>query len=857
MKLKAVLGVVWMSNSKGSFSGVIYLVTLIFLFCFSVSVFASTDRNVEVTFYPTATANNTLVPYTVNVKNVSNLQIGKLSLYVASYPGYIPYYPSYLIDSNSLRATGNKPDAVWVITTDTNNGRIWRINLDGGTSTKLKTNDDLNLYFTALTPSTGPQNLWGWTLKLQDQSNDLNFFDWNGTITTGSNFPDLHDYNISPVDVSVDQNVGFTVFVYNTGGTNHGVTLNSQSTITIPGTNFIAHLNNTPFVPYGGTSYAGLTFDSNSIPSLPKGHYLPVLTLYGIGEDGNTYSQTFTMTSGINVGNTSPVAPNLDVNTLEDTLVVFSTGAYDPNGDAIICSAGDITNAHGTVTVTSCSNISYTPESNYNGTTTFTYNVDDNYGATSTGTVTMTVISVNDTPVANAGGPYSAEIGSPITFDGSASSDIDGNIVLYEWDVNGDSIYDINSVTPTVTYTYNSAGDFNVVLRVTDNEGAMSTATTTATVSDITPPVFDSNTVFNISGVEATGASGAVVDYNLPTASDNSGDVVVVCVPIPGSIFPLGTTTVTCTATDDSNNSTTIDFNITVVDTTPPVIDSMSNITGVEATSSAGAVVTYTSPAANDLVDGVTTATCLPTSGSTFSLGDNTVTCIATDAAGNSAVPVVFTINIVDTTPPTINVPANIEVNAVDASGTIVEFGSITATDIVDGTIVLDAEDCNATSGSIFPLGTTSVQCSLTDAHGNTGTNSFDITVVDANAPVVTVPEDITTEATSAGGATVTFEVSATDNVDGSITPVCDTPSGSTFPIGTTIVTCTATDSSNNSSSNHFDVTVVDTTPPELTLPANITVVANTLGGASVSFSVTATDLVDGVIGVACSPVSG
>ena len=53
--------------------------------------------------------------------------------------------------------------------------------------------------------------------------------------------------------------------------------------------------------------------------------------------------------------------------------------------------------------------------------------------------------------------------------------------------------------------------------------------------------------------------------------------------------------------------------------------------------------------------------------------------------------------------------------------------------------------------------------------------------IEDATPPVLTVPADITTEATSADGAVVTFIVSANDDVDGPITPVCDHQSGETF----------------------------------------------------------------------------
>ena len=64
--------------------------------------------------------------------------------------------------------------------------------------------------------------------------------------------------------------------------------------------------------------------------------------------------------------------------------------------------------------------------------------------------------------------------------------------------------------------------------------------------------------------------------------------------------------------------------------------------------------------------------------------------------------------------------------------------------------------------------------------------------------PVISVPANIVKYSTSITGMTVTYSVSATDIEDGTITPTCTPPSGSTFPVGTTTVTCTATDSFGN-----------------------------------------------------------
>jgi hypothetical protein len=120
-------------------------------------------------------------------------------------------------------------------------------------------------------------------------------------------------------------------------------------------------------------------------------------------------------------------------------------------------------------------------------------------------------------------------------------------------------------------------------------------------------------------------------------------------------------------------------------------------------------------------------------------------------------------------------------------------------------------------SGSTFPVGTTTVTLTSTDAHGNTATRSFMVTVQDTTPPTITTPANITAEATGPAGAVVTFTTSATDLVDGAV-PVSALPaSGSTFPVGTTTVKLTSTDAHGNTATSSFTVTVQDTTPPRFT----------------------------------------
>jgi hypothetical protein len=449
---------------------------------------------------------------------------------------------------------------------------------------------------------------------------------------------------------------------------------------------------------------------------------------------------------------------------------------------------------------------------------------------------TPPVVTVPADITAEATGPG----GAVVTYTATATDDVDG------------------ALTPVCTNPSGSTfslGTTTVTCVATDAAGNTGQATFYVTVVDTTPPAV---TVPANETAEATGSTGASVSYGAATATDLvSGSLAANCAPASGSTFPLGSTTVTCTATDAAGNTGSGSFSVTVVDTTPPAVTVPANVT-TAATSPAGATVAYGAASATDLVDGALTPACAPASGSTFAVGATTVTCSATDAAGNTGSNT-FTVTVtpyVDQ-PPTLDLPADITAEATSAAGAVVTY-SATADDLEDGALV---PTCVPASGSTFALGATTVDCSVTDSASNTTTGSFSVTVVDTTPPAVTVPANVTTAATSPAGATVAYgAASATDLVDGALTPACAPASGSLFSVGATTVTCSATDAAGNTGSNTFTVTVtayLDTTPPVVTVPASLTVEATSAAGAVATFSASATDAIDGPLTPSCSPASG
>ena len=97
---------------------------------------------------------------------------------------------------------------------------------------------------------------------------------------------------------------------------------------------------------------------------------------------------------------------------------------------------------------------------------------------------------VNRQPVANCTvNPLSGAVPLWVDLDGSSSYDPDGSIVLYEWDFEGDGVYERSNPASGITgYNYDSIGTYNAALRVTDNEGATGTVAVTVTVSEANEP---------------------------------------------------------------------------------------------------------------------------------------------------------------------------------------------------------------------------------------------------------------------------------------------------------------------------------------------------------------------------------
>ncbi|MBK7030039.1 MAG: HYR domain-containing protein [Bacteroidales bacterium] len=378
----------------------------------------------------------------------------------------------------------------------------------------------------------------------------------------------------------------------------------------------------------------------------------------------------------------------------------------------------------------------------------------------------------------------------------------------------------------------------NIILwTATDINGNTNTWTFTITVVDNQNPQFTNcpaNRDLNMGAGVCTAVLPNYITLLSVTTTDNcgAGAVGITQSPVAGTVLAGGdgsTQLITLTATDASGNSNTCTFTVTVQDTELPSLSCPAKISQNVDVGVCGAVVTYTAPVGTDNCGGANTIrTAGLASGATFPVGVTTNTFVTTDAAGNST-SCSFTVTVLDNVLPEITCPADITTSA-EAGGctATVTYTAPVGTDICAGAVTV--QTAGLASGSSFPAGVTTNTFRVTDASGNEATCSFTVTVTDTEAPVISnCPSNISqSNDLNQCNAIVTWtEPTATDNCTSSgnlVWTKSHTP-GSSFPVGTTTVTYTARDASNNSSvSCSFTVTVTDTQSPVISgCPSNIT----------------------------------
>ncbi|XP_022111822.1 uncharacterized protein LOC110991038 [Acanthaster planci] len=412
----------------------------------------------------------------------------------------------------------------------------------------------------------------------------------------------------------------------------------------------------------------------------------------------------------------------------------------------------------------------------------------------------------------------------PIPMDLFINADQSTAVVSYTLPIATDNVDGTVKVTCTPeSGTALGVGRIMVKCTATDTSNIEETCEFPVVIKDKISPEFEcpSLTEVNVD----PGKAYATVTYDVPMAKDNvDGTVMVNCEKPSGSTFGIGTSTVTCSATDSSNNKKTCTFVVDVTDNEAPVFTCPKNMKKSTDEGSATATVYYSTPKATDIGDGSVQVTCDPVSGTAFAVGVNEVTCSASDSAGNKKT-CPFDITVEDLEAPTLTCQSSEDVTTDQGKDyATVNYPLPKANDNVDASSVLTVI-CNKAPSSTFTMGPTMVTCSTTDSSGNSANCTFPINVSDDEDPKFDCPKSMTvpTDKGEPNAAAPYTTPTATDNVDGSVQVTCDPASNAPIGIGETTVTCSATDSSSNKHACQFKITVQDKEKPKITCPADMT----------------------------------
>ncbi|WP_049390033.1 putative Ig domain-containing protein, partial [Staphylococcus epidermidis] len=484
--------------------------------------------------------------------------------------------------------------------------------------------------------------------------------------------------------------------------------------------------------------------------------------------------------------------------------------------------------------------VTTTDENGNSETTTFTIDVED--------TTKPTVESVAD---------QTQEVNTEIEPIKIEATDNSGRAVTNKVDGLPDGVT-FDEATNTISGTPSEVGSYDITVTTTDESGNVTETIFTIDVEDTTKPTVESiagqtqevNTEIEPIKIEAKDNSGQTVTNKVDGLPDGvTFDEATNT--ISGTPSEVGSYTVTVTTMDESGNATETTFTIDVEDTTKPTVESVADQTQeintkiepikIEARDNSGQAVTNK---VDGLPDGVTFDEATNTiSGTPSEVGSYTVTVTTTDESGN-ATETTFTIDVEDTTKPTVEDIANqtqevnteiepIKIEATDNSGQAV-------TNKVDGLpdgVTFD-EATNTISGTPSEVGSYDITVTTTDKNGNSETTTFTIDVEDTTKPTVESVADqtqevnteitpITIESEDNSGQTVTNKV---DGLPDGVTfdEATNTISGTPSKVGSYDITVTTTDENGNSETTTFTIDVEDTTKPTVESVADQTQEVNT-----------------------------
>lgn len=289
----------------------------------------------------------------------------------------------------------------------------------------------------------------------------------------------------------------------------------------------------------------------------------------------------------------------------------------------------------------------YTPAANFHGSDSFTFRVNDGSHDSNTSTVNITVNAVNDVPVADSQSvTTNSNTSVSIALTGN---DLETTAANLSFEVSASPAHGtLSGSGASLSYTPNTdfagSDSFKFTVRDTGDDSAAPATSAEATVSitvndTIAPTITAPANVTANTGAGATSCGTLVTDAQLSsaTAADNAGGVSVARSGVPSDhIFPVGTTTITYTATDDAGNSTPATQTVTVIDNTVPMVTAPAPTSANAGPNGQAAIPNVLANTTASDNCGPVTLSQSPVAGTMVDVGTHTITITATDAAGNT-----------------------------------------------------------------------------------------------------------------------------------------------------------------------------------------------------------------------------
>ncbi|MBI1285978.1 MAG: PKD domain-containing protein [Flavobacteriales bacterium] len=310
----------------------------------------------------------------------------------------------------------------------------------------------------------------------------------------------------------------------------------------------------------------------------------------------------------------------------------------------------------------------------------------------------------------------------------SATSDFVFNSkVLQRPDVdNGsfDNAYGVASFGLDVSsFDCSNLGANTVTLTITDNNGGSSTCTSTVTVEDNEAPVaVCKNISIDLDGL----GDVSIFTYYIDNGSSDNCSVTLSLDITQFDCGDVGPNTVTLTAEDPAGNTDNCTSTVTVVDATAANAVCQDKTLVLDGSGSATLLVSDINNGSTDNC-AIATKVLDQTSFNCSDIGTNTVTLTITDVNSNVS-SCTATVTVEDNQTPSITCPSDITVCSLDASGATVTYAAVTGSDNC-GYTISQTDATGLTSGSTFPIGTTTQDWGIEDVAGNTNSCSFTVTV--------------------------------------------------------------------------------------------------------------------------------